>query len=181
MIAQARGIPYSVKTFSPQCYRKPIRTGINILDNLKILKENYIFYCFGNCFKYNTENCPKNNNKIYRIDSSNCSEILLGSNDRYQSLLKGSFFLTPYLAIYWKAYLIGNYCNFRNINKSKGILKKWFSPIEKLILIDSGTPSSLISFSHAKEFSEFIQKPLFVIKGDLEFLNSEYLKFCSVL
>lgn len=169
--------PYATKVFPSSCHRNPEELGRLIENYLDSCAQNCIFFmAYGGCFSLSVTD----RRCIFRLPAMNCAAILLGGDDYYQSLSNGSYFLTPHLALHWKPYLLGE--DLFNIDtRIQSRLIKWFTPIERIILIELQTDTFFREYESAQKLALTIRKPLVRVVGDLSFLRKQYGLFLKTM
>lgn len=145
-----------------------IEQSIELID-----EEVGIFLAYGKCFAA----ISKGAGRVYRMDAMNCAAVLLGGNSEYERFAEGSYFLTPHLALNWREYFLRE--KDPADPKTRRMLIKWFEPIDRIIIIGMGMDAQRDTAS-GRAFSEFLEKPLLVVSGSLDFLKKEYDRFLSL-
>jgi hypothetical protein len=172
-VAVESGVPFFMRVFSSRCHRDPEGLGRAIEKSFGSIETNLpVFLAYGNCFS------PVNAGvrKIQGLSALNCAAALLGGNDEYERLAEASYFLTPHLAAGWKKYFLGTADAVPDKN-IKRRLSKYFAPIDKFILIDSGVRDLSPVVASARELSEIVEKPLLGVRGTLDLLRRDLNDF----
>lgn len=175
IVAVEKGIPFILHTVSSQCHRDPQTLKCRILEAVDLFKEQArVFIAYGGCSSFDHAGLDG----VYALNAHNCASVLLGGDSRYQKMVMGSYFLTPYLSLHWMEYFLGKPAYAELDPKTAKHLKKWFKPIERLIKIDIRLETREIESASAIKLSELIEKPLVYVEGSLELLRHEYESFC---
>lgn len=176
-IAEQAGVPFMEQVFPSSCHRDPDGLGKLIKNHIDNSEKKVVFFvAYGNCFKSPFTDKPG----VFRVEAMNCASILLGGDTCYEPLCKGSYFLTPNLALNWKPYLLGE--NLSHIDvKVQARLVKWFKPIERIILIELESDTLLREYESAQQLALMIRKPLVRVAGDLTFLTKQYEQFLETV
>lgn len=174
VVADEGEVPYLMRVFSSQCHRHPIRLAQLIEESMELLdKDMSVFIAYGECL------APIRNGtrRVHQIRGANCAATLLGERAEYEKRAAGSYFLTPFLALNWRKYFLGGNEKDPISAKVRHRLSQWFTPIQRVIMIDTGTDAAQAAIAYAEEFSELIGKPLTLAKGSLDYLRKAYGDF----
>jgi len=176
IVAAEKGIPFKMHVIGSQCHRNPQVLRCKVLKAVDMFKEHVkVFIAYGGCSSFH----PGDLQGVHMLNTHNCASALLGGDNPYQRMVKGSYFLTPYLAIHWMEYLLGK-SDYSDLDpKTVKWLEKWFEPIDRLIKINIRPETEEAEVVSAKILSEVTKKPLVYVKGSLDLLRREYESFSS--